>query len=164
MRMQKPEQTTSVGRYICLVVGRSFRAWRGDEGWLAFTSYGFVFAAIVALSGSAFDLVNATIGNYVAYFAMLWLALLIVIITPYRLWKEISLEYNKLQDTKDYEKIVDQISELFDYGNSKILNRQIENYEEYTKWKTDWTKWQSQVENYLSANLGLAEKICLETT
>lgn len=63
-----------------------------------------------------------------------------------------------LQDLRDYEDAINQLSAYFDDGNGKIFNARVTNDVEYGQWRADWQRWHDEVEDFLEKNFGLREK------
>ena len=125
---------------------------------LTVIAYISIFWLTLVNIGLLEDIIQQTIENLISWAASIWLVFLIMVITPYSLWKEVSKDRDKLIDIKNYEKILDQISILLDKGNNDILNKTLSNYEQYLEWKSKWSAWQIEVEDYLGKNLSLSEK------
>ena len=90
------------------------------------------------------------------------LPLLIWVFIAYvRRWlksKSLELERDNLQDLKNYEGALDELSRKFDYGNNEIFNSSISNENEYPIWKEKWKSWYLEVECYLEEHFGLRER------
>jgi hypothetical protein len=137
--------------YWWLVMNRSIATWHGLEGLLALVSY----VAIFLLSWWALGAFDET---YLAKIAVAWLFLLILLITPYRLWREQHEKIASLTDMRDYESILNELSDFFDRGNNTILNGWvIEDDVQHAAWFVLWDMWAKEVEQYLKDNLSSRE-------
>ena len=73
-------------------------------------------------------------------------------------YQNLQEERDRLQEIKDYETALDELSKKFDHGNNKILNAAIQSDVEFGKWKAEWEIWGNEVQDFLETHLGLRER------
>lgn len=82
------EEKPTFRRYAMTVLKRSITHWGGTDTWFAVLSY--LAIALLALAGVG--VIETTVGEafekVLAWVAIGWLTLLLIIITPYRMWAE----------------------------------------------------------------------------
>lgn len=97
--------------FVMTVLKRSLASWHGNEGWMALFAYIAIAILPFLLAGAVSSATNQVVSNAIertiSYVAVSWLFLLVIIITPFRLWRE-------------QVKEIDSLSELIDNKKQKI--------------------------------------------
>jgi hypothetical protein len=59
----------------------------------------------------------------------------------------------------DYQKALDDLADMFDYGNGEIFNSKTVTVKTLPQWHTEWKNWQTKVEDHLEKNFGRRERL-----
>ena len=83
---------------------------------LTVIAYISIFWLTLVNIGLLEDIIQQTIENLISWAASIWLVFLIMVITPYSLWKEVSKDRDKLIDNLTYRAplTINSVSQSFD--------------------------------------------------
>lgn len=120
-RSQNPHMNgpPTVGKFIVTVLKRSMATWQGGEWWFSLAAYVAILALPVLFYGVIADLLGQAVETGLAYAAIGWLVVLILFITPYRMWRD-----ERLTSTKRYERLQPKIVAFYD-DNSPTCRKRI---------------------------------------
>ncbi len=82
------EEPPTLRNYAVTVLKRSVATWHGDEGWFALFAYLSVLVLLFLFSGIIADIAGEFVHKTLAFAAIGWLLILVLVITPYRMWRE----------------------------------------------------------------------------
>jgi len=123
------------------VAKRGLATWHFPEAWLAALAY--LATAILALVsfGPSEKIMGEETQAWVSYIAIGCLALSLLVIAPFTLWRDAMKERNGLIDVTDYEKVLGDLSKFLDEGNTGILNSRVKNERDFGAWKERSRAW-----------------------
>jgi hypothetical protein len=75
--------------YLVAVLRRSFQDWHEGEGWFALSAYFSILLLPFLVTGWVRDLVGDFFQTCLALAASIWLVILVLVMTPFRLWREV---------------------------------------------------------------------------
>ena len=88
----------TVGEYVVTVLRRSVASWQGADVWFALAAYLAILLLPISVTGLLEDFLGEWVSKTIALLAMGWLAVLFLVITPFRMWQEERYRMNLVEE------------------------------------------------------------------